>query len=421
MSTSPSPCFTAFRLHDFQTPSSSGPVLTLADQTPISPDTTNEADDGTDTDEALPGDASTIKSIEAAIKKHAALYALLHSPFLSKKSIQAELSGDFHSWTAEKTFSSEDNFNQFCVHKILELRYPILTKELHTDSGAIPWLAKFVADVGAQRRHMLDCLRKSSYQWFGKDLSPSVLKSGHGPTAEERQEFLGMILGSTNPMDHLPLFLFPDSDRSHRQHVLRSQVVAAAIIVIIFGPSALNDVVSAIPLPGSPSLEDWEPAKLCASPKALGIMYNITSITPVTVAIVSMLVYFILSGDTEMVSGHGKPSRTNYLEILLNFYKFIHMVLKREETAMTHPMHETIHWFQYLLFGSSVGEEPNVLMEAGSISVGLNALLAEMDLNDSEVGPPAESPEADQVPPSAPSEMPQSVRAIAPNPESHVN
>ncbi|KAF8330136.1 uncharacterized protein EI90DRAFT_3016873 [Cantharellus anzutake] len=354
-------------------------------KTPISPDTTNEADDGTDTDEALPGDASTIKSIEAAIKKHAALYALLHSPFLSKKSIQAELSGDFHSWTAEKTFSSKDNFNQFCVHKILELRYPILTKELHTDSGAIPWLAKFVADVGAWRCQMLDCLHKSSYQLFGKDLSPSVLKSGHGPTAEEHQEFLGMILVPPTLWIIYPYFY-------SQIHVFHSQVVAAAIIVIIFGPSALNDVVSAIPLPGSPLLEDWEPAKLCASPKALGIMYNITSITPGTIAIVSMLVYCILSGDTEMVSGHGKPSRMNYLEILLNFYKFIHMVLKREETAMTRPMHETIHWFQYMLFGSSVGEEPNVLMEAGSISVGLNALLAEMDLNDSEVGPPAESP-----------------------------
>ncbi|KAF8322854.1 uncharacterized protein EI90DRAFT_3020009 [Cantharellus anzutake] len=269
MSTSPSPHFTAFQLHDFQTPSSSGP--------------------------ALPGDASTIKSIEAAIKKHAALYALLHSPFLSKKS-------------------------------------SILILEL-----SLGWLSLLP---------MCEVLGWLSTQ------------GRHGPTAEECQEFLGMI----------------------------------AIIVIIFGSSALNDVVSAIPLPGSPLLEDWEPAKLHASPKALGIMYNITSITPGTVAIVSMLVYFILSGDTEMVSGHGKPSRMNYLEILLNFYKFIHMVLKQEETAMTCPMHETIHWFQYLLFGSSVGEEPNVLMEAGSISVGLNALLAEMDLNDSEVGPPAESP-----------------------------
>jgi hypothetical protein len=74
---------------------------------------------------------------------------------------------------------------------------------------------------------MLDRLRKSSYQLFGMDLSPPVLKSGHGPTVEERQQSLGIIPNSTNPIDHLPLFLFPDNDRSHRQHVFRSQVVAA--------------------------------------------------------------------------------------------------------------------------------------------------------------------------------------------------
>jgi hypothetical protein len=101
----------------------------------------------------------------------------------------------------------------------------------------------------------------------------------------------------------------------------------------------------------------------------------------------------MLSGDTEMVSGHGKPSSTNYLEILLNFYKFILVVLKREETAAFCPMHETIHWFQYLLFGSPAGEkEPNTLTEAGSLAVGLNALLTEMTLNDSEVSLPADFP-----------------------------
>jgi hypothetical protein len=91
-----------------------------------------------------------------------------------------------------------------------------------------------------------------------------------------------------------------------------------------------------------------------------------------------------------MVSGHGKPSGTNYLEILLNFYKFIFVVLKREETATLRPMHGTIQWFQHLLFGSPVREESSASMEGGSLSVGLNALLAQMDLNENEVSLPAD-------------------------------
>ncbi|KAF8316925.1 uncharacterized protein EI90DRAFT_3134163 [Cantharellus anzutake] len=100
------------------------------------------ADDGTDTDEALSGDISTTKNIEAAIKKPVALYALLHSPFLSKKSIKRNLVVISILGQLRKHFHLKKISINFVSTKILELRYPILTKELHMDSGAIPWLAK---------------------------------------------------------------------------------------------------------------------------------------------------------------------------------------------------------------------------------------------------------------------------------------
>ncbi|KAF8321382.1 uncharacterized protein EI90DRAFT_3116469 [Cantharellus anzutake] len=408
MSISPNPSSSAFRSRRFQAPTSSEVAPPADPPTNTDPlthtDTYDEINDGTDADGSDPGsgDITSIKSVEKRIREYAALYAVLYSPFLSKASLRVELNSNFHSWTAEAMFSSEANFSQYCVHKILEMKYSILTDELRTHSGVMPWLAKFVSDVGARRRQMMSRLRKSSLQLFGMDLSVTLLKSGHGPTAEERQQHLGIIPDSPTPIDHLPLFLFPNNDRSCRQHVFRSQVVAAAIIVIIFGPAALNDAVSAIPLPGSPLLEDWESARLHASPKALGVTHAVTEITPGTVAIVAMLVYFMLSGDTELVSAHGKPSHTNYLDILLNFYKFILTVLKREETATLRPMHETMQWYQHLLFGSPARtEESNLLVEGGGLAGGLDALLAEMDVNDSE------EPETDPASPNMPSEEPQ--------------
>ncbi|KAF8340718.1 uncharacterized protein EI90DRAFT_3117254 [Cantharellus anzutake] len=388
---SASPSSTAFRSRGFQAPSSSTPVQppTVSDL-PINTDVHGEADDsevagdtnnnGTDSDDPTPGDASTVKSIETSITKYAALYAIFHSPFLSKASLLVELSSDFHSWAPTEMFSSVENFNQFCVHKILTMKYPILTNELHTHSGAMPWSAKFVSAVGARRRQMMSRLRQSSFQLFGMDLSIPVLKLGHGPTVEQLQEYLGVIPDSTNPFNHLPLFLFPDNDRSHHQHVFCSQVLAAGIIVIIFGPSALNGPVSSIPFPGSPELENWEPAKLYASQRALGSMYEVTEITPGTLAIVSMLVYFILSGDTEMVSGSGKPSATNYVDILLNFYHFILTLLHREKTTTVQPMHKTMDWYKHLLFGPPAGAgDAHASGRAGSLSLGLSALLEEME------------------------------------------
>ncbi|KAF8330865.1 uncharacterized protein EI90DRAFT_3124085 [Cantharellus anzutake] len=258
--------------------------------------------------DTTPGDASTVKSIEISITKYAALYAIFHSPFLSKASLLVELSSDFHSWAPTEMFSSVENFNQFCVHKILTMKYPILTNELCTHSGAMPWSAK---------------------------------------------------------------------------------VLAAGIIVIIFGPSALNGPVSSIPFPGSPELENWEPAKLYASQRALGSMYEVTEITPGTLAIVSMLVYFILSGDTEMVSGSGKPSATNYVDILLNFYHFILTLLHQEKTTTVQPMHKTMDWYKHLLFGPPAGAgDAHASGRAGSLSLGLSALLEEMELSGSNEADP---------------------------------
>ncbi|KAF8312037.1 uncharacterized protein EI90DRAFT_3023283 [Cantharellus anzutake] len=303
---SASPSSTTFQSRGFQVPSSSTPVQPSPTDLPINTDEVDDnqlvgdANNGSDSEDPTPGDASTIKSIEAAITKYAALYAILYSPFLTKGSLMAELDSDFHSWAPATVFLSVGNFNQFCVHKVFEMKYPILTKELSDQSGAMPCVP--------------------------------VLKSGHGPTPEQLQEYLGVNPDSANPIDHLPLFLFPDNDQSHCQHVFCSQIVAAcynkAIIVLVFGPSALIVPVSSIPLPGSPELEDWEPAKGCASQKALGITYEVTEIMPGTLAIVSMLVYFILSGDTEMASGSGKPSATNYVNILLNLYGFSFTVLQ---------------------------------------------------------------------------------------------
>ncbi|KAF8314858.1 uncharacterized protein EI90DRAFT_3022166 [Cantharellus anzutake] len=309
---------TAFQSRGFQAPSSSTPVQppTVSDL-PINTDVHGEADDsevagdtnnnGTDSDDPTPGDASTVKSIETSITKYAALYAIFHSPFLSKVSLLVELSSDFHSWAPTEMFSSVENFNQFCVHKILTMKYPILTNELRTHSGAMPWSAKVLAA----------CYNKG-------------------------------------------------------------------IIVIIFGPSALNGPVSSIPFPGSPELENWEPAELYASQRALGSMYEVTEITPGTLAIVSMLVYFILSGDTEMVSGSGKPSATNYVDILLNFYHFILTLLHQEKTTTVQPMHKTMDWYKHFLFGPPAGAgDAHASGRAGSLSLGLSALLEEMELSGS--------------------------------------
>jgi hypothetical protein len=74
---------------------------------------------------------------------------------------------------------------------------------------------------------MISCLHEMSQQLFGIDLSTAKLKSGHGLTTEQHQQLLGTNPSSSVPYDHLPLFLFPDNNRSHRQHVFRSQIVAA--------------------------------------------------------------------------------------------------------------------------------------------------------------------------------------------------
>ncbi|KAF8322956.1 uncharacterized protein EI90DRAFT_3130603 [Cantharellus anzutake] len=109
------------------------------------------------------------------------------------------------------------------------------------------------------------------------------------------------------------------------------------------------------------------------------------SLTPGTLAIVSMLVYFILSGDTEMTSGSGKPSATNYVNILLNLYGFIFTVLQQEKTANVQPMHETMNWYQHLLFGAPAGAGgEHTSGQVGHLPLGLSALLEEMDLNEAD-------------------------------------
>ncbi|KAF8322957.1 uncharacterized protein EI90DRAFT_3130604 [Cantharellus anzutake] len=145
---SASPSSTTFRSHGFQVPSSSTPVQPSPTDLPINTDEVDDnqlvgdANNGSDSEDPTPGDASTIKSIEATITKYAALYAILYSPFLMKGSLMVELDSDFHSWAPATVFSSVGNFNQFCVHKVFEMKYPILTKELSDQSGAMPWSAK---------------------------------------------------------------------------------------------------------------------------------------------------------------------------------------------------------------------------------------------------------------------------------------
>ncbi|KAF8314158.1 uncharacterized protein EI90DRAFT_3022445 [Cantharellus anzutake] len=210
------------------------------------------------------------------------------------------------------------------------MKYPILTNELCTHSGAMPWSAKA-------------CLvQLVCFSCWG--------------TKAANDELLAVLAACYNK----------------------------GIIVIIFGPSALNGPVSSIPFPGSPELENWEPAKLYALQRALGSMYEVTEITPGTLAIVSMLVYFILSGDTEMVSGSGKPSATNYVDILLNFYHFILTLLHREKMTTVQPMHKTMDWYKHLLFGPPAGAgDAHASGRAGSLSLGLSALLEEMELSGS--------------------------------------
>ena len=58
----------------------------------------------------------------------------------------AELNSDFSSWPISRKFANEDNFNQYCVLKVLDLGYPLLTKELRTNSGAMPWCAEACRD-----------------------------------------------------------------------------------------------------------------------------------------------------------------------------------------------------------------------------------------------------------------------------------
>ena len=54
-------------------------------------------------------------------------------------------------------------------------------------------------------------------------------------------------------------------------------------------------------------------------------------------------------------------------------------------------MHDTINWYQCLLFGSPVGaEDPHESVQVGSLSLGLDALLVAMDLGDSEVSLPSD-------------------------------
>ena len=62
-------------------------------------------------------------------------------------------------------------------------------------------------------------------------------------------------------------------------------------MVIMFGPCTLRVAVSTIPLPESPLLGKWEPVKMRAKPRALGIMYKITDISPGMLAVISMLVW----------------------------------------------------------------------------------------------------------------------------------
>ena len=82
-------------------------------------------------------------------------------------------------------------------------------------------------------------LRECSMQLFNFNLNVSVMESGGGPTAEQRQQYLGVTSDSAAAVN-LPPFLFPDNDQTCRAFVFRSQVLAAVSVLYTCHSIALS-------------------------------------------------------------------------------------------------------------------------------------------------------------------------------------
>lgn len=95
------------------------------------------------------------------------------------------------------------------------------------------------------------------------------------------------------------------------------------------------------------------------------------------------------SGDYELSSACGKPSRRNYFEDLIATYQFIHLALEREENLTVQPIHETLQWYQQLCFGlrdsGGIRNRDNDGPSQKGLAAGLSALLSQLDLEDSDV------------------------------------
>jgi hypothetical protein len=72
---------------------------------------------------------------------------------------------------------------------------------------------------------MMSVLRGITMTLFGVDLKVRTVK-GNPPNAE-LEKFIGTTPSSTNPIDTLPSFLFPDNNRTLVSQLFRSQIVAS--------------------------------------------------------------------------------------------------------------------------------------------------------------------------------------------------
>jgi hypothetical protein len=95
----------------------------------------------------------------------------------------------------------------------------------------------------------------------------------------------------------------------------------------------------------------------------------------------------VASGDYELSSACGKPSRRNYFEDLIATYQFIHLALEREENLTVRPIHETLQWYQQLCFGlrDSRGIRNDDSPSRKGLAAGLSALLSQLDLEGNDV------------------------------------
>jgi hypothetical protein len=110
--------------------------------------------------------------------------------------------------------------------KIIVARFvPNLKIDFLTKNNSFAFNLQFVAAVQARRRQMMSALRGIATTLFGIDLKVRTVKEN--PPRTELEKFIGTTLSSTNPIDSLPSFLFPNNNRSLISQLFRSQIVAS--------------------------------------------------------------------------------------------------------------------------------------------------------------------------------------------------